>query len=112
MLLKLYKVTTVWMSVYGCEDWTLVTQKERRIEKRRWRFWGQLRGYIGLLHDHKTNKEIAEELSIHILSKVIVGYKGKGTLIMKTYDTRIPRLMHRSTTEKIDQYPWRRNKPK
>jgi hypothetical protein len=47
---------TVPMPLYGCENWTVIKENERKNETAEMKFFRSVAGYR--LREHKTNEEI------------------------------------------------------
>ena len=61
---NLYEIMMVSVFQYGCENWTLLKQHERRTETAEMEIFMSTAGYT--LYYHKTNGEIREVINTSI----------------------------------------------
>jgi hypothetical protein len=74
--------------LYGCENWVLLKQHERRTEAAEMKFLISVAGHT--MCDYKTNEEMGKELHIYDLNKIIVDYRHKWIQhLSRMNDTRI-----------------------
>lgn len=62
---KLFEIMMASVFQYGCENWTLLKQQERRTERAEMEVLMSTAGYT--LYYHKTNGEIREVINTRII---------------------------------------------
>jgi hypothetical protein len=89
--LKLYNTLALPVLLYGSETWTIKASDARRITAAEMKYMRRTAGYTWT--DYKTNAQIAKELKITILDKLLEYKSSWIQHVNRMPRNRLPRVM-------------------